>query len=71
MYDFERCLLSGSANGSVFFWNHAGNIVKKLQIFKTAVANLLIFDRPREIDEKKSVIRVKKALSFKPFKKYA
>ena len=62
-------MISGGKNGLILFWNDNGNIVKKMQLFKTPVSNLIISKRPKELENKKSIVHVKKTLCFKAFKK--
>lgn len=71
IYKGENLLISGGKQGSVFFWNDNGNIVRKIsQLVKTEVFNLIVVKRPLELNHKKSIIHIKKALVYKPFKKY-
>lgn len=70
LYKQENLLISGAKNGSLFFWNENGNIVKKMQLLKTPISNLIIVERPPELEDKKAIIQLKKTLLFKPFKKF-
>ena len=69
LYKEENLLISGGRSGGVCFWNENGNIVKKIQLFKTPISNLIVAQRPKELDYKKSIIHIKINLIFKPFKK--
>lgn len=68
-YKKDHLLVSGGSNGQVLFWSKEGTIIKKIMLFKTAVSNLLMINRPFELDQRKSLIHYKKQISFKPFKK--
>lgn len=69
-YKEENFLISGAKNGQILFWNDAGTIIKKMSLFKTAISNLIIITRPPELKLKKSLIHIKKQISFKSFKRF-
>lgn len=65
-----KLLISGGGDGKIIFWNSEGNIVKQMALFKKQVANLLIFERPKEYDSTFATSqKIKKFVEFKAFRK--
>lgn len=64
-------LISAGGDGKIIFWNIDGKIVKQIHLFKKAVANLILFERPAEYDSSLTIAqKIKKAVEFKAFRKY-
>jgi len=66
-----KLLISGGGDGKIIFWNLEGSIVKQMALFKKAVGNLIIFERPKEYDSTfASAQKIKKFVEFKAFRKH-
>jgi len=69
LYREKSLIIAGDKAGGLVFWSFSGQIIKKMQPFKSPIGNMIICRRSNELDFKNSLIHRKKSLSFKPLKK--
>lgn len=70
LYEEAKQFVSAGRDGLLIFWDFEGQIVKTLNLNGKPIANLCVFRRPKEFEQKNPLLAAKKPLSFKAFHRY-